>query len=233
MTRKLLSALVLVVILGLNDGVAAAAGTSVRAVIQVADQLRVNATNISTPEGAAIQGPIATFSDSNPVAPASAFAATVRWGDRSTSSGVVAGTDGSFSVTASHVYIEEGSYRVTVLIVETQAGQAASSGTARISDAPLSARGRNISGSRRLNAVLAAFSDADPRGTITDYAAVISWGDGSTSVGTIAAANGGAFLVRGVHRYRSAGRFTAQILIRDAGGARTTVATHVVVVGPY
>lgn len=232
MARQPLAAVVIVVTaLALNSGGAAAAD-SVTAVINVADQLSVNATNISTLEGAAIHGPIATFVDSNRGAPASAFTATVHWGDGSRSPGVVAGISGSFSVTATHVYAEEGSYRLTILIQEAAGSHAASTGIARISDAPLSARGRNIGGGRTLNAVVASFGDGDPRGTITDYAAVISWGDGATSAGTISVADGGGFLVRGAHRYGGFGRFTIAIVIRDSGGAHRTVATHVVLVGP-
>jgi hypothetical protein len=229
-TRQRLAAAVIVVIaVALNSGGAAA--DSLTAIISVADQLSVNATNISTLEGAAIHGPIATFTDSNRGTPAGAFTATVIWGDRSRSPGVVGGTSGSFSVTAAHVYAEEGSYRLTIRLQESAGSHASGTGIARISDAPLSARGRNISGGRTIDAIVASFGDADPQGTITDYAAVILWGEGSTSVGTIAAADGGEFLVRGAHRFHRGGRFTIEIMIRDAGGVHTTAVTHVLV-GP-
>jgi PKD repeat protein len=59
---------------------------------------------------------VATFSDPNFNDTASQFTASINWGDNTSSSGTVNGSSGSFSVTASHAYAEEGTYSVSVTI---------------------------------------------------------------------------------------------------------------------
>jgi hypothetical protein len=46
--------------------------------------------------------------------------------------------------------------------------------------------------------VVATFTDADANGTVADYSAVIKWGDGTSTTGTVAA-SGGGFTVSGSH----------------------------------
>ena len=63
----------------------------------------------------------ATFTDSNASAPTSDFSGTINWGDGNpastfTSANVTANGGGSFTVTASHQYAEDGTYPIEVTI---------------------------------------------------------------------------------------------------------------------
>src|SRR5260370_36829753 len=69
-------------------------------------------------------------------------------------------------------------------------------------DPQLAAAGRNLSMTEgaQMTEVVATFTDADPNGTLAQYTAVIDWGDGSTSSGSIAAGTIG-FNLTGPHSY--------------------------------
>jgi hypothetical protein len=49
--------------------------------------------------------------------PASAFTATIDWGDMTTTAGTVVNSTGGYSVQGSHTYVDEGSYSATVTVV--------------------------------------------------------------------------------------------------------------------
>jgi hypothetical protein len=61
---------------------------------------------------------VATFTDSNRSDKASSFAATINWGDGSTTSGRVTGSNGTFTVTGGHTYADEGSFPLGVTITD-------------------------------------------------------------------------------------------------------------------
>src|SRR5262249_42243356 len=60
-------------------------------------------------------------------------------------------------------------------------------GTLTVTAAPLSATGVNISvmAGAPFSGAVATFTNADPFGSAASYTATITWGDGSTSAGTI------------------------------------------------
>jgi hypothetical protein len=58
-----------------------------------------------------------------------------------------------------------------------------------------------------------------PSGTLSDFSATITWGDGSTTAGTVSGPNGGPYTVSGSHTYSSTGNFTITTSIKDVGGA--------------
>ena len=71
--------------------------------------------------GQQVSGTVATFKDPDPTGTASEYAATISWGDGSTSSGTISGTASKFTVTGSHTYSKSGSYKITVTITDTDA----------------------------------------------------------------------------------------------------------------
>src|SRR5207302_2960200 len=105
----------------------------------------------------------------------------INWGDGSTSFGTISGGVGSFTVTGSHTYAEEGSDPVATIITDgdNAANTAAAASTATVADAPLSASGRDINSTNPVDTVVATFTDADPGGMASDYTATITWGDGT------------------------------------------------------
>src|SRR5260370_21028703 len=69
----------------------------------------------------------------------------------------------------------------------------------------------------------ATFVDAaSPSGTVPDFSATISWGDGTSSAGTITVVSGGTYAVSGSHIYASTGMFTIITAIKDVGGKTAT-----------
>ena len=183
---------------------------------------------------------VGTFTDANPGAVPSQYATTINWGDgTSTSAGVVGKeANGTFTVTGSHTYAEESAvgtpYVITVTIADiagTAPGMATDTGTATIADAALTSQGSPITGVEGVGLTpspitVGTFSDSNPNGKVTDFTAVINWGDGTpTSAGTITqtgvSPNGSTFSVTGAHTYDEHGTYQTQVTITDVGGSQT------------
>jgi hypothetical protein len=79
---------------------------------------------------------------------------------------------------------------------------------------------------------LARFSDADPLGVASDYSAMVEWGDGTTSTGTVTADQSSAFDVAATHGYAAQGIYSVSVRITDTVLASVRVATTVTVRGP-
>jgi hypothetical protein len=169
-----------------------------------------------------------SFTDANAGASSADFTATITWGDSSTSPGLVSGGGGSFVVSGSHTYAEEGSYPVSVSVVDDGGSTTAANGTAQPVDAPLAAScATSATSPQAFNGSVASFSDANPGGTLSDFSASIDWGDSSSSVGTVSGS--GPFTVSGSHTYSSTGVFTITTSITDVGGSKAKVACSVLI----
>ncbi len=73
-----------------------------------------------------------------------------------------------------------------------------------------------------VSGVVASFTDADPGGTVSDYAATIDWGDGTSSAGSVGT-SGSGFSVSGSHTYQEDGNYPVIVHISDVGGFTTSV----------
>jgi hypothetical protein len=62
------------------------------------------------------------------------------------------------------------------------------------------------------------FSDLDPNGNAKDFTAVINWGDGHQTNGTIQANTAGGFDVFGTNTFAQAGKFSVSVDVADFGG---------------
>ena len=200
-----------------------ARGTSVSTTqsAQVADAtVTVAVQALSATEGTAFSGVVATFSDADPGAMISDYTATVNWGDGSSSPGTIGPNgSGSFTVSASHVFAEEGSPNVTVTVTDSASFQA--SAAAIVVDAAIQASATGVLQAKKKTAFiaqLASFTDADPKGVVQDYSATIAWGDGTSSAGFVYSFNG-QFAVAGSHTYAARGTYAIGVQVNDAGGA--------------
>jgi hypothetical protein len=173
-------------------------------------------------EGVAFDGTVASFTDADPAGKAGDFTATIKWGDGQTSAGIIAANpQGGFNVAASHTYAEEGSYAFTVKIKDVGGSVTSATGTASVSDAPLSAAVLSqfaIEG-QEFGGIVAFFTDMTPGGDLADFTATINWGDGQTSAGTIAWNGPGSFNVSGTHTYTEEGSTAITVSIEDIGGS--------------
>lgn len=64
---------------------------------------------------------VATFTDADAGAAADGYAASIEWGDGSSSAGAISAADGGFYVTGDHVYIGAGTFAVVVTISDNDA----------------------------------------------------------------------------------------------------------------
>jgi hypothetical protein len=192
-------------------------------------------SSVSATEGHGFTGQVATFSDTDTQA-ASAYAATIHWGDGATSSGTVSQTaPGHYAVSASHTYAEAGSYSVAVKISDTDGTSATAAGAATVADASLSASGTGSSTSpvattTTFTGQLASLTDHNPAGSPSDLTATINWGDGTHSVGTVSG-SGGSYTVSGTHSYAANGPYTVRVHIADVGGSTADATSYLVVYG--
>jgi hypothetical protein len=192
------------------------------------------ATDIQATEGQFFSGPVGSVTDNDPLSQVQNV--TINWGDGQSSSATLAGTGpGTFTVTGSHVYAEEGNYNLTITARDNSGQIASDTATAKILDAPIlvtlapvtAVEGHLFSGS------VGSFSDADPNPEIGDFKATIDWGDGQTSSGTVTTVGGPTFAVNASHTYLEEGSYSLKVTITDAGGSVATAGETVVVTDSY
>ncbi len=189
-------------------------------------------TPFSALEGASASGTVATFTDPDPKATAAEYAATIDWGDATSSAGTISGpAGGPFTVTGTHVYQQEGSYTVTTTIADLDnVGNFASvSSAATVGDAALAASCAAAVSPMSFSGPTANLTDANPFGMASDFTATIAWGDASSSAGTVTGPMGGPFVVSGTHTYATTGTFTITTAITDDGGSTASTSCSVVV----
>jgi hypothetical protein len=163
--------------------------------------------NITAVEGATTGTlTIGTFTDPGGVEAATNYTATIDWGDGSTpTQGQVtySAATNTFSVLASHIYKEAGSYSATTTISHGAATPSVSSTQATISDASIEVDGVpvTVSEGSTFSGTVGVFTDANPFGAINDYTTSITWGDGTSSPGSLIADSSvpGRFRVVGTH----------------------------------
>jgi subtilisin-like proprotein convertase family protein len=107
-----------------KDGVVIVPGTRTMAALAISPGLEPGlepgaAVSFSALAGVAFSHLVATFRDPGLNRPASAFSATVDWGDHSLSAGRVTRTaDGAYHVAGSHTYAKAGKYTITVTVLD-------------------------------------------------------------------------------------------------------------------
>jgi hypothetical protein len=175
---------------------------------------------------------LCSFTDGSRPAPASAYTASISWGDKGTSLGTITPNKGGFDVASSaHHYTEEGTYSVHVQI---SGGFGESAHTAfteqvTITDAPLGGVARSATlppmklGSSSFSSIVATFWDPGSDGTTADYSASINWGGGPASAAQIAAVGNGLFNVTASHAY-PVQPLPYSVTISDKGGATASFA---------
>jgi hypothetical protein len=178
---------------------------------------------------------VATFTDPGGAEAVGDYSATIHWGDGSSSAGTISFAGGVFTVVGDHTYSREGQFKIRVIIAHENAPHVIAVSSAIVADAPWSVG--PISGPTmpqpvhslvQLSALL-----YDPGGPGDRHRAVWSWGDGTTSSGTITEpGTDGDGLVSGSHRYRAAGVYTVTLTVRDNGGGVRTATLQLVVGSP-
>jgi hypothetical protein len=153
-------------------------------------------------------------------------AATVSWGDGTTSTAQIASLagPGHLAVFTRHRYRRAGTYEVSVGVDDSFHRYDYATGTALVTDAAIRGQGVvvRLSRSRQVTGVVARFVDGNRLATAAGFTARIAWGDGTTSRGTVRALGGGRLAVLGAHSYRIRRAYAVVVRLADAGGARAT-----------
>jgi hypothetical protein len=171
---------------------------------------------------------VATFTDPNTSDTASIFTATINWGDGTTTTGAVSGSNGTFTVKGGHTYADEGSFPLGVTITDkANSTSLPLSGTVAAAEADvLSARGLTFraNAGQAFTGRVATFTDRNTGNVANDFSATINWGDGTTGAGAITDTRG-AISVSGTHTYASSGQDAVTVtLMDDAPGTATATA---------
>jgi hypothetical protein len=167
---------------------------------------------------------IANFTVADKTAPASSFTASINWGDGHTSRAAVTGSNGSFKVKGKHAYAEDGTYSVIVSLTEGSTLYTMN-GTVDVKEAKLVATGNPIDATNGV-----AFSDQvasfteNSLASASEFRAVIDWGDGHTSTGTVVKEDD-HFTILGSHTYVELGSYVVKITLTDDTGSATTITT--------
>ncbi len=193
-------------------------------------------------EGASGSFIVATLTDSDPGGIPGDYSGMITWGDGTTTTLTaanfvpVAKSPGVLSVVATHAYADEGSFTAATQVWDTdgvrlpQNSLTASVNTPiAVNDAPLFSVGLSQTlsaseGQQTGNTLIATFQDGNAGALLSDFSATITWGDGTTSAGTIQSGGSpGLFSVYGNHAYLEEGTYNnIQVAIRDVGGSSTT-----------
>jgi len=203
------------------------------AFVAEADTLSLTASSFSATEGASFSGAVASFSDTGyPGNTASDFTATIDWGDNTTTSGTVSGSNGFFTISGTHTYTDEGTYFPTVTLADDlpSSVSATATGVAVVSEGDvLAGTGLSITPTENssFSGAVATFSDTGfPDNSPSDFTASINWGDGTTTTGTVSG-SAGQFTVSGQHTYvgDETSYATTVTLTDDSPGTASATAT--------
>jgi hypothetical protein len=203
----------------------------------------VSASGVSVDpvEGASSSVTVATFTDGDGNTNPALYSATIQWGDNQSSAGTVSYASGSFQVTGSHAYAEEGTYAAVVSIHDSDGANTTVNSSLTVSDAALSWSGGSPTFSWTANppgqptvtnpgtrsnaegdAVSLQISASDPNGYALTYDA--------TGLPTGLSINSSTGLISGTVDYSAAesfaGSYSPTVLVSDGhgGSASTTFA---------
>ncbi len=197
-------------------------------------QLAVNAQAINPSQGVSFTGQVATFTNTDLSTTASSYAATINWGDGTSSSAgtatAVSGTPGSFTVSGSHTYSTSGTYTMTVTVTGGDNPDTTASGqsTVTVTSTLLTVTGRGTLTlpTETLTGTLATIRYGTTSAPASGFKAAINWGDGATGTGTITGSDG-SYTVTGSHTFAGAGPYPVTVTVTDpahgTGSATTTV----------
>ncbi len=209
-----------------SPGIATATAAAT-ATVGEADVLSGTPVTFAATAGSPFTGTVAQFADTDTVSTASDFSATINWGDGTTTAGTVSGGAGAFQVGGTHTYVSDGSYSVIVTLSDDAPGTATATVTSTANvTSTLTATANNISATEHtaFSGSIGTFTDSDITKTAASFTATITWGDATSTPGTISG-SAGSFTVAGQHTYADEGSFPLSITVTEtAPGTATSTA---------
>ncbi|HWB13392.1 MAG TPA: MBG domain-containing protein [Pirellulales bacterium] len=176
---------------------------------------------------------VATFADPGGAETLADYATTIDWGDGTSATPGALSVDPNthaFTISGAHTYAQDGTFAIHVTISHETAAAVTATSTAAIASATgtggdgIAASGVAVSGyefSALTGVTVATFTDTNVSLSAGDFSAVINWGDGTASVGSITLASG-TYAVTGSHEYLDEGHDTIKVSIDQTAGGVTT-----------
>jgi hypothetical protein len=198
--------------------------------------LSVNsATEVTLSQNATVTGPESlVFTQPNPQ---NYFVSTVDWGNGTVNAGQFVAVPGGYNILGTNTYSQLSGpsqvYSITITIVDESAPNPyVVNNTVQVQDATITPGVQTFSAvdGSPFNGVAASFVDGNPLAPQANFSALINWGDGNTSAGTVQAQGGGNFTVSGTNTYASPGTYSVSASISEIGGS-TIIANSKAVVG--
>jgi RHS repeat-associated protein len=195
------------------------------------------ASNLISTEGTALTNlAVATLSDIDGNTNSSAYAGTtINWGDGSSPTSATVSGSGPFTIAGSHTYAEAGAYTITVNASDTDGASATGLTAITLNDATLTPANRTLTGTTGvpLNGVtVAGFTDANTMAPVTDFTALVNWGDNSPVTAAAVSGSGGSFTVAAGHLYGSAATYHPVVTISDVDSQSVTATSTITVTNP-
>ena len=171
-------------------------------------------------------GVVASFTDSGPT-PVAGYAATIFWGDGTTSDGAVVAESNGFGVTGAHTYPVPGHLPAPRGDPRPRRshGERGGHGDRHRPGPPDQRRRRPGHRGRAFSGPVAALAVPGWDHGPADLTVSIDWGDGHTSAGTLVGTAAGTFTVFGANTYAEEGRYAVTVKVADRSAAGFTIAT--------
>ncbi len=177
---------------------------------------------------------IVSFDDAGACAPGE-FVVQINWGDGTTSPGEITFTDELIGIdleplrciyeaSGAHVYRTAATAPLSVSVCRGAECRTSAGGSASVGQAPVAGELEDFGprAGRAFAGRIAKFRDDNELAQPGDYSAVIDWGDGSTSTGSVTGENG-RFEVEGAHTYAAAGARAVRVTLLEGGAERVAV----------
>jgi hypothetical protein len=223
-----------------TPGFGAATVKASPAAITPISQLLNTPVNVAVP-ATAIVGSFTYTPPANATNPP-VFTASINWGDGSSStvpdpsSNIVEANNGVYNISGvTHDYTLAGTYPVIINIADNVGNSNTINSQAIVTGSSINAVGTTITvtPSAPFSGVVATFTDSNPDAATTSPTAVINWGDGSQTIGTVSGPNAnGLFFVSGMHNYGStnlAASYVVAVAITGPDGEKGTALSNAVV----
>jgi hypothetical protein len=190
--------------------------------------ITIQTTNFAVIAGKRFRGTVANFTDGDPRTDPSFYTATIDWGDGSTpTTGTISGSN-PFTVTASHTFAAFSDTDIATITITDQNGRSVF-GYDRIVDPPAPAatspallalvpQPLALSPNKPFEGAVATLTDTDPTAPASDFKAIINWGKGRKSAGTITGTSG-HYVVSARHKFpRFAGKKPVSVTVIGPDG---------------
>lgn len=198
--------------------------------VTVAPDFDSNSVEPNYPEptaGQMFSGPVVSFtSNVEGNQDQQTFAATIHWGDGSTSAGQIS----NGQVLGSHIYANPGSYTAQVRITAPDGTRASGSTLVDVAPAQQEPQGLNANSysttitGLTYSGPVATFTDSNGDTNPGDYSAAIDWDGNTTSAGQIVYNNDGTFSVLGTQTFAQPGIYPiSDVAITDPQGNNANV----------